>query len=411
MNILIINHYAGSKKHGMEYRPYYLGKEWIKSGNNISIAASSFSHVRFLQPDIKNEFAAETIDGIKYYWIKSPRYKGNGIKRFINILCFIIGLFRYSKIIKKDIKPDIIIASSTYPLDILPAFRLSKMTGALLVYEVHDLWPLSLIELGNMSKYHPMILLFQFAENFAYRKSDKVISILPNAFEYMKQHGLKNEKFIYVPNGINVDDWNEAENFNPDKIEELQKLKNNGQFLIAYAGAHGIANALSSFVEAASKIRNLSIKFILIGDGPEKAKLKSLAMTLNLDNIIFIDPVSRKSIPKLLSIMDVLYISLQNQPLFKYGISPNKLLDYMMAGKPIIQAINTSNDIVTKAGCGVTIEAENVDAIVKAIVNLYNKDAREKRRMGLAGREYVIKFHSYDKLASKLLDSVTGNKL
>ncbi len=411
MNIFLINHYAGSEKHGMEYRPYYFAKEWVKKGNNVCIAASSFSHVRIVQPDVKTKITSEVINEINYCWIKSPRYKGNGVKRFINIISFVTSLFRYSNFFEKKFSPDIVIASSTYPLDIYPAYRLAKKTGAVLVYEVHDLWPLSLIELGGMSKYHPLIVLFQLAENFAYRNSDKVVSILPNALSYMEQHGLKKDKFIYIPNGINIEDWHNEQNITVDKIERLLELKNNGQFLIAYTGAHGIANALDAFIKAASKVKHLPIKLILIGDGPEKEKLISLAESLNSSNVIFMEPVSRNAIPNILEKMDVLFIGLQNKPIFRFGVSPNKLLDYMTAGKPVIQAINAGNDLVTEAGCGITVEAENTNAIAEAIIQLFQMTQEEREKIGLAGREYVTRFHSYEKLANKFLESVFNKGL
>ncbi len=410
MNIFLINHYAGSQKHGMEYRPYYFAKEWVKKENNVCIAASSFSHVRILQPEVKNKIASEVINGISYCWIKSPRYKGNGVKRFINIISFVTGLFKYSNFFKKKFSSDVVIASSTYPLDIFPAYRLAKKTGAVLVYEVHDLWPLSLIELGNMSKYHPLIVLFQLAENFAYKNSAKVVSILPYALSYMEQHGLKKDKFIYIPNGINIEDWQKEQNIPFDKIEKILELKQNGQFLIAYTGAHGIANALDAFIKAATKVKHLPIKLLLIGDGPEKEKLISLAESLNSSNVIFMEPVSRNAIPNILEKMDVLFIGLQNKPIFRFGISPNKLLDYMMAGKPVIQAINAGNDLVTEAGCGITVEAENIDAIAEAMVQLFQMTQEEREKMGSAGREYVIRFHNYEKLAEKFLDSIPFDK-
>ncbi len=303
-------------------------------------------------------------------------------------------------------QPDIVIASSTYPLDIYPAYRIAKLSGAKLVFEVHDLWPLSLIELGNMSKLNPVIILFQLAENFAYRNADKVVSILPNTLEYMKKHGLQADKFVYVPNGISEEDWSgkrELSVINKGKINELKKQH---KFLIAYAGAHGVANALDSFIKAAGYIRDFPIHLLLIGKGPEKNKLIEIAESKNFNNITFLDSIPKNEIPELLSMMDALYIGLQNQPIFRFGISPNKLLDYMMAGKPIIQAINAGNDLVTEAGCGITVEPENSKSIANAMIRLYKMPPEERQDMGNAGHYFVVQNHEYKVLAEKFLSAV-----
>ena len=124
MNILYINHYAGSPMYGMEYRPYYLTREWLKMGHKVTIIAASYSHVRSKNPICQKEIQKEIIDGIKYIWIKTPEYKGNGIKRVVSIFSFVGKLFKYSKKVVREINPDILIASSTYPLDIYPAYRI-----------------------------------------------------------------------------------------------------------------------------------------------------------------------------------------------------------------------------------------------------------------------------------------------
>ncbi len=409
MNILLINHYAGSSKLGMEYRPYSFAKEWIKNGHKVTIVASSYAHVRVEQPKVNNKISKELNDSIEYNWLKTPSYKGNGIGRLFNIFSFISCLWLKSYFFVKENNPDIVIASSTYPLDIYPAHRIAKLSGAKLVYEVHDLWPLTLIELGNMSKYNPLIILFQIAENFAYKKSDKIISLLPKSKAHMQQHGLKPDKFVYVPNGINSEDWKNKispPNSYKEKIDEL-KLQN--KFLIGYAGAHGVANALDSFIKAAAYIREFPIHLLLIGKGPDRDKLIELAKSNNFNNVSFMEAVTKKEVSSILLLMDVLYIGFLNLPIYRFGISPNKLLDYMMAGKPIIQSVGSGNDLVTEVGCGFTVEPENCESIAKAMIKLYRMPQEERQKMGKAGHEYVLKNHEYKVLAEKFISAVISD--
>lgn len=408
MNVLYINHYAGSDRHGMEFRPWFMAKRWVRGGNSVTIAASSYSHLRTKNPELGGKrFDEQMLDGIRYFWIAGPEYRGNGMARIKNMLSFLSGLYRYEKELTKAGAPDAVIASSTYPLDIYPAYHIAKKYGAALIYEVHDLWPLSPIELGGMSPKHPYIRLMQAAENFCYRHSDRVVSLLPNAKEHMVEHGMAPEKFVYVPNGIEKADWEKPFGEPPVYADVLGKYREEGYFLIGYAGAHGIANALDSFVEAGEALRGKKIRLILVGPGPERDRLIRKAKDLGLEGTVeFLPPVGRAQVPELLSQMDALYVGLQRQPLFRFGVSPNKLMDYMMAAKPVLFAIDAPNDMVAEAGCGVSIPPEDSSAIAKAAETLAALPAEELRAMGLRGREYILRHNEYDVLAREFLEAL-----
>jgi glycosyltransferase involved in cell wall biosynthesis len=407
MNILLINHYAGSKMHGMEYRPYYLAREWVKSGNKTTIICASFSHVRTVQPKFKGLFYKESIEGIDYIWFKTPKYSGNGFKRFVNMLSFVFGLFLKIGYIKNNVKPDVVIASSTYPLDIFPARVISKRSKASLIFEVHDLWPLSPMILGGMSKYHPFILLMQFAENCACKWADKIVSILPLAKEHFIEHGMKTDKFVHIPNGIVVEEWVDKVNFLPEvHNNEIKRLREEGKFLICYAGAHGLANSLKSFVESAKLVEDKNIHLLLVGDGPEKQNLLTFAEKEKIRNISFLPSVPKNAIPALLQSVDVLFFSLQKCSLFKYGISPNKLIDYMMAGKPIISAVEAGNDMVSETGCGITVEPGDKYAYAESMQKLSLLSEVERKKIGLRGKNYILENHDYNVLSKKFLNEI-----
>jgi len=401
MNILLINHYAGSPKLGMEYRPYYLSKIWVSLGHNVTILVADNAHVRNIQPTFTDDFHEEIIDGVRYVWVKTPKYIGNGIKRIFNMFTFVLKLEKKSKQLAKKYSPDIVIASSTYPWDNYAANKIAKKSNAKHFYEVHDLWPLSPIELGGLSKYHPFIMLMQRAENFAYKKADMVISMLPKTKEHMQNHGLDLKKWHYIPNGISLDEWQKGEAIPFSHTTILQHIRNEEKLIIAYAGSHGVANALDNFIEAAKILKKENITFVLVGNGPEKENLKQRANFL--ENVYFLDSIPKESIPTFLSKVDILYIGLQKQPLFRFGISPNKLMDYMMAEKPIIQAIEAGNDPVSESGCGISVEAENPDELAKAILKIESLSEEERASLGKKGKEFAIKNHDYDFLAKKFL--------
>lgn len=406
MNILLINHYAGSPHHGMEYRPYYLGREWVRLGHKVTIVAASFSHVRTKQPACRGGVAVEGIDGIDYIWLQTPAYEGNGVGRVRNMLSFLWGLRRRERTILGLAVPDVVIASSTYPLDIYPAARLARRSGGKVVFEVHDLWPLSPVELGEIPRWHPYIVVMQRAEDFAYRRADRVVSILPTALAHMQEHGLRAEKFVHIPNGIDVDEWQRREELPAGHRDALAGIAAGGRALVGYAGAHGTANALESFVDAAGLLRGVPVAFVLAGSGPEKEGLRKRAAAMGLDNVVFLPPVPKRAVPALLEMMDVLFISLKKQPLFRFGISPNKLMDYMMAGKPIIYAVEAGNDPVAECDCGLSIAAESPGAIAEAVGRVLDMTVPERETMGSRGREYVRTYHDYKALAERFLPAL-----
>ena len=405
MNILLINHYAGSDYHGMEFRPYYMAREWKSMGHNVTILGADFSHLRKKNPVVQEDFQEEIIDGITYVWVKTPEYKGNGVGRIKNISTFMWKLRCNYKKIAEKYKPDAVIASSTYPLDIYPAHRIAKRCNAKLCFEIHDLWPLSPMEIGGFSEKNPAIIVLQRAEDFAFKNSDVIVSILPDADKHIKERGFSTDKFVYVPNGIIVND--EEKNPPMEKtIERLQELKEQGYFLVGYTGNHSPANVLDTLIDAGKNTTDEKVKYILIGNGNVKDELIEYAKSNNVTNVEFLDPILKDNMDNALQLLDVCFISLKKQNLFNYGVSPNKLFDYMMAARPVIYAVEASNDPVKDCGCGITVPAEDPKAVAEAVIKIKNLTDEEKREMGQKGKEYVLENHMYHPLAEKFLNAL-----
>lgn len=402
MKILYINHYAGGPAYGMEYRCHYLAREWVRAGHQVTIVGASQSHVRSKQPVMDGRFARETVDGVDFVWCATPPYRGNGMGRVLNIAAFLRRLGQWRQWLA--FAPDVVIASSTYPADIGPARRIARHHGALLVWEVHDLWPLSPIELGGMPRWHPFILWMQHAEDVACRHADRVVSMLPKADGHLRAHGMAPEKFIYVPNGVDPVEWEQAPTaLPPPHAAAIRAARAQSHLLVGYAGAHGLANALDSMLDAAALMRDEPVTWLLVGGGPAKAVLQRRVQDEGLSRVVLLDAVPKAVIPSLLAAMDVLYIGLQREPLFRFGISPNKLMDYLMAARPVVCAIDAGNDIVGEAGCGLTIAPEDPPALAAAVRQLQAVPADARESMGRAGRRYVERHHVYPVLADRFL--------
>ena len=215
-------------------------------------------------------------------------------------------------------------------------------------------------------------------------------------------------KFVHVPNGIDPAEWTDgdSEPLPTAHSKAIQMAREQGHLLVAYTGAHGIANALDSMLDAAVLMRHEPITWLLVGNGPEKQRLQQRAKAARLDHVFLLEPVPKAAIPGLLKAMDVLYIGLQSEPLFRFGISPNKLMDYMMAARPVLCAIAAGNDPVSDANCGLTIEPENPAALAEAVRKIRNLSLEQRERMGLSGRAYVEKNHLYPVLAKNFLQFI-----
>ncbi|MES2016971.1 MAG: glycosyltransferase family 4 protein [Pseudomonadota bacterium] len=407
MNILLINHYAGSLKHGMEYRPFYLAREWVRLGHRVRIIASAQSHIRSQAPHLDGQGRLdEIIDGVEYRWIATPAYRGNGAARVLNMFSFVAQLYAQGGQLAKDFAPDVVIASSTYPLDIWPAHRIARLAGARLLFELHDLWPLSPMELGGYSKWHPFIMLLQAAENFACRHADAIVSILPKVREHLEQHGMAPHKLHIVPNGADPNEWLQDAAALPGLAgARLAQLRRQGKFIVGYAGTHGIANALDTLLAAARLVGDERIAFVLVGGGPAKEALVRVAQSMKLTNVHFFEPLPKQQVPALLRSFDVAYIGWQRQRLYRFGIAPNKLIDYMMAGCAILHSVDAGNDPVADAGCGLTVAPQDPQAVTRGLLTLFMLAPQARAALGQRGRAYALANLSYPVLGRRFLQA------
>ena len=419
MNILLINHYAGSPDMGMEFRPYYFAREWIRLGHKVDIIAADYSHLRRSNPSVARDWEKQDIDGITYHWIKTGSYEGNGVSRALTMERFVRKIWEYAGWIVRDIAPDLVICSSTYPLDTYAGQRIRSMAGRmgrkkpLLVQEVHDMWPSTLTEIGGMSRTNPFVVAMQIAENSAYRNSDHVIAMQPFSEPYMREHGLRAGKFTHIPLGIDLSEWERAEELDPGHKSAISGLRERYPFILGYFGGHAMSNALDVLMDTAalSKERGMPVGFVLVGSGVEKQGLMERAEAEGLDNTLFLPPVPKTQIPALTECFDAIYIGLKRSPLYeKFGLCMNKMADSMMSGRPVICSITAPSTWVTESGCGITVPAEDPGAVLDAVAEIEKMSPEEKRFMGEKGRRYCEERLEVGYLAGKMLQACGGNQ-
>jgi len=403
MNVWIFSQYAQPPDLPGGTRHYDLGRELVRRGHWVVIFATSFHHYLHRETRLRpgEKWKVEDVDGVKFVWIRTPSYQRNDWRRVQNMVVFAFRAWwlgqKLPKLAPEVGKPDVVIGSSPHLLTPLATYWVAQHYGVPFVMEVRDLWPQSIIDMGELSARHPITKVLQGLERFLYRRAERIITLLPLAHEYITACGVPREKIVWIPNGVDLSRFGD---FKVSASPESERV-----FKVMYLGAHGQANALDVLIQTAKVIQDqgyYEIRFILVGDGPEKPRLMALARELGLHNVEFRDPVPKSEVAKVLHESDVLLFNLEKVEVFKYGISPNKLFDYMFAGKPVISSVQASANAVEVARCGLTVPPQNPQALAEAVIKLYQMSPEERAEMAKRGREYVEKHHDIRKLAAHL---------
>lgn len=395
-NVWILNHYAQEPGGAGGTRHFSLAKHLRTLGWQTTVIAASVELNTGCQRLARHEKTrVDTIEEVPFLWVKTPPYKGNGGGRILNMLVYSLRVW-LPKTTRELPPPDVVVGSSVHPFAAVTAALLAKRHGVPFVFEVRDLWPQTLVDLGRLKDTSAMTRILRWLEIWLYRRADKIVVLLPKAVDYIEPLGIPSDKVVWIPNGVELDGYAKPL---PSTQREV--------FTLMYFGAHGQANGLDCVLKAMALLRKMPdmqhVRLRLIGDGPLKPILMAQATKLNLINVQFEDPVPKVQIPKLASGADAFVICVKDLPhLYKYGVSMNKLFDYLAASRPIIMASAAVNDPVHDAGAGFTVAPENSNELAQAINKLVNLSQKQRSAMGEAGREYVEKHHSFSALAAKL---------
>lgn len=407
MKILFISQYAGSPELGMVTRNYNWASELTRMGHDCEIIAASYSHYRNRHPQMNGQsLKSEIIDGIKYQWVKTPVYDGNSnLGRVHAILKFQWGVSRILKSFKNDY--DIVIASSPHPFQIFQAKYFADRCNAKLVYDIRDLWPLTLRKLAGFSSNHPFILALQYAEKYALRHADIVTAVPQNSKKYLISKGMAPSRFLAIGNAYNKNSNTELAPLEESHKIQLQKLKNQGAILVGYTGTLGFANAMHTAIEALSKTTNSDMHLVIVGEGNRKQDLQVLAQSLNLGNRVhFLKPVPFNQIPDFLSLIDITYAGTLYSSLYKYGASLTKINDYMAASKPIIYAVGDPKNPIERSECGISCRAEDSDQIAIDMDKLASLPKEELSAIGEKGRKWLLENQTIQKQMEMILNKL-----
>lgn len=411
MNIVNFAQFAGSPQLGMVFGHYYLAREWVKKGHKVTIVSAGFSHTRSSQPQRSKWklWTSEEVDGIEYIWLLTPSYNSeNKVGRMASILAFTLLSMIYA-VFKS--KVDTVIASSHHPLAYFPAKLLSVKSSCKLIFEVRDLWPLTLVVLGKVSEKNPVIVFLYWVEKLAYKYSDYTVSVLPLALPYMESKGLSPHKFVYVPNGVDFCDSTGDRSVGSSESSSLSQavmsFREKYKYIIGYFGKIGEAQELSNLVDAFSLLKDRDIGLLIVGHGPLSRSLNQQVIENNLsEQVCMTGQVTKQSAQNMMGLVDICYLGLVDSPLFDYGVSPTKLNDYLFVAKPVIYAVNNVDDVLEPCQA-IYFCQPTINGIHSRLRQLTSIDKVELEKTGASGREWAKSNRCYSLLAERFL---AGNK-
>ena len=280
------------------------------------------------------------------------------------------------------------------------------MKKVILVHEVHDMWPISPMEIGGMSPHHPFIRVMQKAEDSFCRNSDYVVSLLPAAKRHFVKHGMKPKKFIHVPNGVVLEEWDSPEPLEEKIVQKLAENKENGKYNLCFFGSIHKTYNLDVLIKAVIKRKDSDVFVTFIGPGLDKQEL--MEMTEGHESrFAFFEPIPKKQIPSLFQYVDGVFVGAKSQKIFRFGISMNKLFDSMMGGKPIIYMVDAPNNYIEEFKCGITVKGEDEKAINDALDKALKLNDDERKQLGENGKSAAMKIFNYQSLADKFLSEIS----
>jgi glycosyltransferase involved in cell wall biosynthesis len=400
LNVWVFNHFASTPytNTGAGERFYYLADYFAKNGWDTTVFSASYSHLFLRQPKRKFPYSVEDHHGFKFLWVWVTKYNpSSGIQRLINWLSFVFSLFIINK--RKLKKPDVIIVSSMSIWPILNALWIRKFhRNVKVVFEIRDVWPLTPIHIGGISKSNPVIRIMFWLEKLAYSKADHLVSVLPNAdLRFKEVLGHEDFKFSWIPNAL------EHTSFSEPSLSTQENQSSN--FKVMYAGAIGPANNLSFLLDAVQMMADRDVEFTIVGDGPEREDLQLKAKGLKVK---FTGKVPKPEVHEILSEADLLFIAWRDIDLYKFGVSANKYNDYMKLSKPILSAGNLPFDPVILANCGVVAKPNSGDEIANGILQIMALSPQERAQLGANGYEYFIKNKTYDVISKKYIGLINS---
>jgi glycosyltransferase involved in cell wall biosynthesis len=394
MHILLIHQAFAELGEPGGTRHHELARQLVIKGHQVTVLAGQVSYLTGER--VEKGWLQKKVDDVGVtIWrcYTYPSWHRSFVHRVLSFFSFTLSSFLSGLQVRNV---DLVWGTSPPIFQVLTAWLLARLKGARFLFEVRDLWPYFAVAVGVLRN-SLLIRLSEWLERFLYRRADHIILNSPGFVDHVERRGARSVDI--VPNGVDITMFNPRDN--GESFRRLHGLED--KILVIYAGAHGMSNDLGVVLEAAEYLQeNPRILFVFLGDGKEKINLMATAKAKNLKNVRFLPPVPKVEIPSALAAADLCLALLK--PIEAYKTTyPNKVFDYMAAGRAVVLAIDGEiREVLEKAGAGVAVQPGDPEALADAIRTLADKP-EQRQQMGLAGHDYVRRNFDRPSLARKLL--------
>ena len=376
-------------------RAYQFARAWVEKGHEVLLVTGMVNHKTLQVPEkYRGKLSyMEEIEGIRVLRVWSfAGIRGSFRKRFLNFASYAISASIASAF--RGGKADIVYASST-PLTVgIPGRFTAALRRVPWIFEVRDLWPDSAIIAGVLSEKSWSTRLASWLSKGFYRSAARVVGVTRGMVDGVRDHGIPDEKLLWVPNG--VDDWMTKIEGPPPEPADFQ---------IVYVGAHGTWNGLGQILDAAALLRDEPVSFQFVGDGDQRDALIERAKQEGLENIDFCPAIPKKDAFAKIREATVSVVVTWDHA-FQKMILPNKIFDYLAAGRPVLVAAEGEMaDLVREAGCGMVTRPDQPEELAESIRAMRALSPEARAELGRKGREFILKEYCREDLAHRLLET------
>ena len=412
--VWMVNHYAVGPDMPGGTRHYSLARELVARGHRVTIFAASFNHGAGRERIVwgRGLVRRQNVNGVRFIWLRTVPYHGNTVRRQVNMLSF-LPLFLLAQ--AGETRPDVVIGSTVHPFAAFGAWVAARVRRVPFVFEIRDLWPQTLVDLGALRMGSPYERGLRLLEAHLVRQASAVITLLPGIRDYLRGQGLPDQHVVYLPNGADLASFAPdaappvPDRATADVLAAIARLRSEERFVLGYVGAFGRVNRVDLLVAAATIAEARApgrIGLVVVGEGPERRAVEAAAAGRR--EVAVATSVPKTQVPRVLRALDATVVHTTRTPVYRYGVSFNKLYEYMAAERPIVFACECAYDPVEASGAGETIPPDDAEALAEAFLRLADTSADTRRAMGAAGLAYVRREHDFERLGETLAAVVEG---
>lgn len=411
--IWIWNHYASDMYMNEGGRHYWFAENLLKKDYQPTIfSANTFHNKSNYIETGSSKYVSKSLNNIKFVFVKTKTATGNGISRIRNMVGFYKNLFPVVKeYAKENGKPDIIIASSVHPLTMVAGIQIAKKLNVPCVCEVRDLWPEAIFSFNRLKESSLLGKFLIKGEYWIYKNADALIFTKEGDKDYILERKWNLEqggdvdlsKVFYINNGVDLIGFHKKADEVSIKDPDLEDNK----FKVVYTGAIRPVNNINNILDAAKILKNhADIKFIIYGDGNQKAEISERIKKEKLSNVVLKGFVEKKYIPYILNKSSVNLLNYSNKQYnWNRGNSSNKLFEYMASGKPIISTVKMGYSIIEKYNCGIELENGTPEELSEAIIKIKNLSTDKYNSLGNNALVGASEF-DFNKLTDRLIEVI-----